>query len=108
MARTEATEGETQSAICEYLERRRHFFFRINNTPIYDARRGIFRAQPKYTPRGVADILVVKNGKAIFIEVRREKGKMSPEQHEFGRNVVLAGGDYHIVRSIDDVQRIGL
>jgi hypothetical protein len=33
---------------------------------------------------------------------------MSPEQHDFARNVVLAGGEYHLARSIDDVQRLGL
>jgi hypothetical protein len=31
-----------------------------------------------------------------------------PEQHDFARNVVLAGGEYHVARSIDDVQRLGL
>jgi hypothetical protein len=53
-------------------------------------------------------ILAVKNRKAIFIEVKRDKGRMSPEQHDFARNVVLAGGEYHVARSIDDVQRLGL
>ena len=33
---------------------------------------------------------------------------MSLEQHEFGRDVVFPGGEYHVCRSIDDVKAIGL
>jgi hypothetical protein len=38
----------------------------------------------------------------------RDKGRMSDDQHEFGRSVVLAGWEYHVARSIGDVQKIGL
>jgi hypothetical protein len=40
--------------------------------------------------------------------VNAEKGSLSAEQHKFSRNVVIAGGEYIIARSIDDVQRAGL
>jgi hypothetical protein len=42
-----ATEAQIQRAICDYLALRRHFFYRNNNTPIYDATRKAFRAMPK-------------------------------------------------------------
>jgi hypothetical protein len=45
---------------------------------------------------------------AVFIEVKKDKGAMSPDQHEFARAAVLAGAEYHIARSIDDMQKIGL
>jgi hypothetical protein len=43
--------------------------------------------------------------KSIMI-AQLDKGRMSPERHEFARNVVLAGGEYHVARSIDDVQHM--
>jgi hypothetical protein len=57
---------------------------------------------------GLADILVVKHGRAIFLEVKSEKGKQSPSQLDFERAAFKAEADYHLVRSIDDVQRLGL
>jgi len=74
-------EGEAQAAICDYLTLRRVFFFRCNNLPrtFFDgAGNRQFRRLPKYTPRGIADILAVKDGRAIFIEVKNEKGKAIP------------------------------
>lgn len=108
MARTTATETESQAAILDYLAARGVFAVRLNNQPIYDGKRGIFRNLPKHTPKGLADILAVKDGKAIFIEVKSDKGSMSPEQHEFARRAVIAGADYHVARSIDDVEKLGL
>ena len=37
-----------------------------------------------------------------------EKGKQSPEQVDFGSDAIVAGAAYHVVRSIDEVQRAGL
>jgi hypothetical protein len=56
----------------------------------------------------VADILAIKDARPIFIEVKREGGKQSPEQKEFEDDVRSADAAYHVVRSIDDVQAIGL
>jgi hypothetical protein len=101
-------ETEVQAAICEYLILRRVFFSRTNNAPIYDKTKGVFRALPKHTQRGMADMWAVKSGNIYFIEVQRPDGKMSPDQHEFMRNAVLAGAEYVLAKSVEDVQRIGL
>jgi hypothetical protein len=101
-------ESEVQAAICDYLRLRKVFFSRTNNAPIYDKTKGVFRALPKYTQRGMADIWAVKNGKIYFIEVKRPDGRMSPEQHEFMRGAVLAGAEYVLAKSIEDIQKAGL
>ena len=106
MSRT--PEGEIVNAICEYLTLKRRFFYRNNNTPIYDPTRKLFRAMPKYTMKGIADIIVVKDGRYIGLEAKTDKGVLSEHQHEFSRNLMLAGGDYHVVRSVDDVIALGL
>jgi len=106
MART--PEGETLNAICDYLALKRYFFYRNNNAAIFDPTRKTFRSMPKHARHGVPDIIVVKDGKYIGIEVKTEKGRPSDHQLEFGRDLILAGGMYVIARGIEDVQRVGL
>lgn len=67
-----------------------------------------FRKMGKYARHGLADILVVKDGRAIFLEVKAEIGKQSPEQIDFGSDAIVAGAAYHVVRSIEEVQEIGI
>lgn len=101
-------EKEIQKAICDYLSFRKVFFWRNNNTPIYDTLNKKFRAMPKYTMNGLPDIIVIRDGQFIGLEVKRYKTKQSDAQKEFEKNCNKAGGQYYVVRSIDDVQAIGL
>lgn len=104
-------ESEAQAAICDYLAARRVFFVRLNNIPAsyIDAQGNRqFRSMGKYARPGLADILAIKRGRPIFLEVKAEKGKPSAEQFEFCNDVLAAGADYHVVRSIDDVIALGL
>jgi hypothetical protein len=101
-------ESQIQAAICDYLAARRHFFFRSNNIPVFDKSRGAFRALPKHTPRGIADIIVVHVGRPYFLEVKRPSTYQQPEQKEFQKAAETAGALYAVVRSIDDVQALGL
>lgn len=104
------TEKETsiQSAICEYLARRKHMFWRSNNMPRFDMKRKIFFKMPSYGLKGVPDIIVIHDGYFIGLEVKRKGTKQSTDQKEFERRCKEAGGEYRVVRSIDDVQEIGL
>jgi hypothetical protein len=54
-----------------------------NNIPVFSE--GRFRAPPKYTMKGVPDIIVLKAGRFIGIEVKAPKGNLSPDQAEFGQ-----------------------
>jgi hypothetical protein len=104
-------ETAIQAAILDYLALKRVFAIRINNIPatFFDktgARQ--FRRLPKHTPRGVADIFAIKDGEPIFLEVKSESGKQSPEQEQFEIDAIRAGAIYSVVRSIDDVAALGL
>jgi hypothetical protein len=71
-------ESEIQSSIFDYLALRKHFFYRTNNTPIVDANRKAFRSMPKYTPKGISDVVVVHLRKPHFLKVsltRRRQGR---------------------------------
>ncbi len=99
-------EKEIQLSILDYLAYRNVFMWRQNTQPVFD--KGHFRSMPKYSRNGVPDIIVVKDGQFIGLEVKRPKGKQSEAQIEFQRDLEKAGGKYYVVTSIDDVKSIGL
>ena len=99
-------ESQVQAAICDYLAAKRIFFVRLNNIPsFFIGRDGTkqFGKLGKY-----ARVLAINGGRAIFIEVKREGGEPTKEQLELGKDAMLAGADFIIACSIDDLQRHGL
>lgn len=104
-------EKDIQNTICEYLELKRRCFFRVNNIPAFNRIAGggfTMRRLPKYTPRGLPDIIVVAGGLFYALEVKTPVGRQSPEQKEFEALVKKHGGKYHVVRSLEEVIAIGL
>jgi hypothetical protein len=99
-------ESDIVSSICDYLALRKHFFWRQNTGGMY--REGRFFSLPKYAMRGVSDIIVVHTGRPYFLEVKRPKSYQSPDQKEFQKRAEAAGAYYAVVRSIEDVQALGL
>lgn len=104
------SETDIQRSICDYLALRHHFFWRSNTAPTVQksAEGWAFRKMPKYGMRGVPDIIVIKDGFFVGLEVKAAKGRQSPEQIAFEDRVKEAGGEYYVVKSIDEVREIGL
>jgi len=107
-----STETEIQSAIIDYLFLKKHFFVRLNNIPpVQRSSDGSmrFRKMPKGSMLGLPDIMVITEGGFIcFLECKQKKGVQSKEQKEFELRCKEKGAEYRVVRSIDDVQIIGL
>lgn len=104
-------ETEIQASICEYLQYKQNrgqlMFWRQNNTPVFSD--GRMRALPKHSRRGVPDIIVIKQGQFIGLEVKTSKGRLSKSQKDFRDDVRNIGcAEYEIVRSVEDVQSLGL
>lgn len=99
-------ESEIQSAICQYLALKGYFFWRQNTGSLF--REGRFFSMPKYSMNGIPDIILIKDGAFIGIEVKREKGVLNDAQLEFNRLCVKNGATYLIARSIDDLIALGL
>ena len=101
-------ESDVQRMICDYLALRSYFFWRSNNISVYDPTRQTFRAMPKYSMRGVPDIIVIKEGKFIGLEVKAKSGTLSEGQERFKELCMKHNAEYHTVKNIEDVQAIGL
>lgn len=52
---------------------------------------------------GAPDLLVIHGGRPIFIELKTEKGRLSPAQKATAIDIDIAGGLWSVCRSIDDV-----
>lgn len=52
--------------------------------------------------KGIADLVAIKNGITVWIEVKTERGRLSNHQELFADCVRKAGGKYVVVRNIDD------
>ena len=118
-------EGAVQSAVLDFLDfyeaTGRLWYNRFNNLPVFDRTTGRCRSMGKGAKRGVADILVLLKGKAIWLEIKRPerkvlrkdgtwqvlgKGYQSKEQKVFEEQVTRQGARYALVYSVADAQKI--
>jgi hypothetical protein len=51
---------------------------------------------------GAPDLIVLKDGKVFFLEVKTKTGRMRPSQKLFAERLRQHGFDYFVVRSLDD------
>ncbi len=58
--------------------------------------------------KGIADIIACKEGRTIFIEIKTPRGKQSPDQIVFQKNIEMTGNIYMVVRGLDDLINIGI
>ena len=100
-------EKDIQRELCDYLREQGYLFWRSNNVPVFSASNdGVrrFRALPKDTPRGLPDIIVVRDGQFTGIEVKRMGSKLRPEQAEFGAKLVMEGARYLVIHSLEELK----
>ena len=107
------TESQLVNQICEGLLYRGIFCWRSNNIPIFSQKQNCFRKLPKFTPRGVADILGIltfklKNdiiiGMMLCIEVKVAKNKLSIYQQIFLDKINKKRGIGFVAYSWEDVE----
>jgi hypothetical protein len=105
------TESDVLRECCEMLAKNGYFFWRLNNIPVYG------RSLPKFTPRGLPDVMIVDDGKFYAVEFKRpaseerEKngrkvrgGMLSPFQAEWAAKCVLAGGAFLVATSVEELR----
>jgi hypothetical protein len=52
--------------------------------------------------RGFADLIVLCEGRVLFLELKSLKGRLSPDQEAFRDAVLAQGHSWALVRSLDD------
>lgn len=98
-------EKDVEKSICDWLRIKGFFFWKQPSSGYFDTTRRTFRKHTSpYVRCGVPDIIVVKEGKFIGLEVKSATGRQSTAQEDFERDLRIAGGVYFLVRSIEDVE----
>ena len=103
-------EGKIQSAILKYLKEKKYFCWRQNNGATYDQKmnNGLGGYRSNGVMGGVPDIILIPDD-GIFtgIEVKTKTGVQSAAQVLFERRTKRKNGRYYLVRSLDDVKKLG-
>jgi len=96
-------ESELKSNIVKWLNLQKDTFAWSQITIGIPDGRGGYRRNPN---KGAADICFVKCGKAGAMEVKMEKGKVSPEQRAWLEAFDAAGGKAYVVREFGDAASV--
>ena len=60
----------------------------------------------RFTTNGVPDIIIVIDGMFIGLEFKTYRGHQSQDQKNFQAKLESAGGKYHIIRSVNDLNAV--
>ncbi len=83
-------ESEIQAAVRDWL--RWHKWLVIRNH------------QTLGSHKGLSDLVAVKGGRVLWIEVKRPGGELRPDQERFRDEILAHGGEYLVARSVEDVE----
>lgn len=94
-------EKDIQKQVIDWLRINKWFVVKNNTTGIYVRSRDTYITNPS---RGLADIVAIKEGKVIMIEVKREHGIQSADQKEFQKKWEEHGGKYLLIHSLEELK----
>lgn len=85
------SEAEIRSQVKQYLEWKGWFVF--------------YHLQGLGSYPGLPDLQAVKEGRTLYIEIKRPGGRQSAKQKQFQQDLEAAGGVYMLVDSIKKILR---
>lgn len=93
------SESQIVSSCLDLLKLKNIFSYRQNSGALKTERGGFIR----FGTKGAPDIVAVIKGQYIGIEIKKPKGVQSPGQKEFQKNLEKAGGQYWLIRSVEEL-----
>lgn len=94
MSKPKVTEADIRRQVRDYLRIRGWFVFHI--------------LQGLGCYPGVTDLIAVRDGRIVFIELKTKTGKQSDYQKQFQSDLEAHGGEYILCRGIDDLMERGI
>jgi len=100
------SERAIETHILTFLHYQKVWAFKLHRMGTFDSKKGVYRANKSaFYIKGIPDICGVFKGRPLFIEVKSKKGRLSPEQIEFGERAQKEGAIWFVARSVEDVER---
>lgn len=96
MTRLDLSEKDIQSAIVDYL---RYQGFLVMEF----AKPGTHRALRGSVPTGTPDLLALRTGRYVWLEVKMLKGRLTRDQEQVRDDLLAHGAEWHLIRSLDEV-----
>jgi len=76
---------------------------KLTGWTVMEAFKGSARGGVVYSTPGIPDLIVVKSGRVVFLEVKRPKtGKLSPSQRTLHAELGNAGAALHVVTGVQE------
>jgi Holliday junction resolvase len=88
------TENDVKRVVKDYLSAKGFFHFHI--------------LQGLGSYKGIPDMVAIKKGRVLFLEIKKPTGKQSEHQKEFQQNIEYQGGEYILVRCLEDLIERGV
>lgn len=85
-------EGLIKSAIKQYLRFTGWYVVHIQGGPL--------------SHRGISDLIAIKSNVVAFVEIKTPSTNQSKDQKDFEDNVKAKGGNYYVLRSVEDAERM--
>lgn len=106
MTKQAYSEHAIEQQILEWLNLEGWLAWKLKDSASYDPGQKKFLTPGGFRINGVSDVVAVKDGVVLFLEVKTEKGRQSDAQKMFEKKLAEKGGRYFVVRSLDDVKGI--
>ena len=94
-------EDNLQRTIIRYLRLKRILVFAVPNGGSRNAREA-HNLKLSGVLAGVSDLIILMQKRAVFVELKTDKGRQSEYQKKFQQDVEGLGFEYLIWRSLDD------
>ena len=94
VSKSKITEADIRRQVRDYLHAKNWFVFHI--------------LQGLGAYRGISDLIAVKDGRVLFIELKTARGRQSQHQVKFQADIEAHGGEYVLCRGVDELQKRGI
>ena len=79
---------------------------KIPSTGLFDSAAGGYRPKSAFAVNGISDLIAIRDGRVLFLEVKRPGGKQSADQIKFMKAIRSKGGVYEVLMSVDDAEEL--
>jgi len=86
------TENDIKKQVKQYLSLKGYFHFHI--------------MQGLGAYKGIPDIIAIKNNRVLFLEIKRPGGRQSDYQKQYQADIEGQGGEYYVIKSLEDLIKI--
>jgi len=100
-------ESAIERDILRYLnDGGRCYAWKVHSVGVFDSGSGSYRKSSPFAVNGISDVIAIRDGQVLFLEIKTPHGKQSQDQIKFQKAIRSKGGVYEILTSVDDAEEL--